>query len=135
MSASRVHEITRLQPHVANEVRDRFRLTAPVTDMPPGVKEFIGLSQDCYRANFIVHAVVDRDASACSLETMKFCVTFLRTDGLELQDCARIWVSGDVMNTLIATRRKKIKFVFDETVFPKEGWRQRNVMSQDDTQA
>ena len=54
---------------------------------------------------------VSGDDTGSSLERMTFQVT--------------------AMSSLVSFSRKKTKFVFDETIYMKDGWRQRNVVSQD----
>ena len=116
---------------MAAELKTRLRVYAPVTCLPDGAAAFTNLSDDLLRSNFLVNAAVSGDDTGCSLERMTFQVTFLNQAGDEHLDRSRMWITGDAMSSLVSFSRKKTKFVFDETIVMKDGWRERNILSQD----
>ena len=115
---------------MAAELKTRLRVYAPVTCLPNGAAAFTNFSDDLLRSNFLVNAAVSGDDTGSSLERMTFQVTFLNQAGDEHLDKSRMWITGDAMSSLVSFSRKK-KFVFDETIYMKDGWRHRNVLSQD----
>ena len=131
LAGSRLYEVSRDNPHVAAELKTRLRVYAPVTCLPDGAAAFTNLSDDLLRSNFLVNAAVSGDDTGCSLERMTFQVTFLNQAGDEHLDRSRMWITGDAMSSLVSFSRKKTKFVFDETIVMKDGWRERNILSQD----
>ena len=79
----------------------------------------------------MINAAVGGDDPGLSLECMKFAVTFINQAGDEIMDARQIWIRGEMMSSLISSGRKKIKFVFDETVNVRPGWRERTILSQE----
>jgi hypothetical protein len=62
---------------------------------------------------------------------MIFCISILGKDAEVLADYCRVWISGSVMNRLITVNnKKKIKFVFDETIHHQVGWTTRQYVRQ-----
>ena len=59
--------------------------------------------------------------SGLSLRSMKFAVTFINQSGDKIIEAQHILTGGEMMASLISCSRKKIKFVFDETVHVKPG--------------
>ena len=116
---------------MATELKTRLRAHAPVTNLPPDAKVFATLSATLCRSNIIIKAAVSGDDGGLSLENMNFAVTFINPSGDETIDSQNIWIGGETMASLISCSRKKIKFVFDETVHMKPGWRNRTILSQD----
>ena len=77
LAGSRLYEVSRDNPHVAVELKTWLRVYAPVTCLPDNAAAFTNLYDDLLRSNFIVNAAVSGDDTRCSLERMKFQVTFL----------------------------------------------------------
>ena len=65
------------------------------------------------------------------MEGLNFCITFLDKFAKNVDSASKIWINGDVMTTLISHTNKKIKYVFDQTTVHKEGWSERNMLSQE----
>jgi hypothetical protein len=40
----------------------------------------------------------------------------------QAQPDEKLWITSDAMNSVITHTKKKIKFVFVETIFSKPGW-------------
>ena len=118
-------------PHVAAELKIRLRAHAPVMSYPANASVHNNLSDRLMRSNFVVNAAASGGDPACSLESMKFALTFINQVGDEMPDKKHMWITGDAMSSLISFNRKKTKFVFDETINMKPGWRERLVFSQD----
>ena len=104
---------------------------APVMSHPANETVYSNLSDRLMRSNFVVNAAASGGDPGCSLESMKFAVTFINQAGDEMPDKKHMWITGDAMCSLISFSRKKTKFVFDETINMKPGWRERHIFSQD----
>ena len=128
---ARVYELSSGNPHVSTELKTRLRAHAPVTNIPQETKVFTTLSAGHLRSNIVIKAAVNGDDGGLSLESMKFAVTFINQSGDEIVETQNIWIDGEMMASIISCSRKKIKFVFDETVHMKSGWRERTLLSQD----
>ena len=79
---------------------------ASVFDIVPDVK---------YSNNLILHAVVQVSGSS----NLVYCVSFLGSDGIPQLHWNKILVNWTVMNGLLSHNRKKLKFVYDETIHHK----------------
>ena len=100
----------------------------PVRVSPHGEKLHTTLAKTRYSANFIIHEAVGIDTT--TVENMNFCVSFLSVTGEVESNLDKIWVGGNAMSGLVNHNNKKVKYVVDETVHMKSGWRTRQLMSQ-----
>jgi hypothetical protein len=112
-------------PDQEGALRERILSAMPVSNghtTSDGV--FRTLPQEHYRANFVIHeASLVRGMPLDHFSGMIFCISILRKDAEVLEGYCRIWISGSVMNRLITlNNKKKIKFVFDETINHQPGW-------------
>ena len=62
---------------------------------------------------------------------MQFDVTFINQAGDEITDARNIWIGAELMSSIISFSQRNVKFVFDETINMKPGWRVRTILSQD----
>ena len=85
---------------------------------------FQSLPQEHHRANFVIHeASLVHGMPLDQFSGMIFCISILGKDAEVLAGYCRVWISGSVMNRLITVNnKKKIKFVYVETIFNKPGW-------------
>ena len=118
-------------PHVAAELKLRLRAHAPVMSYPANASVYTNLSDRLMHSNFVVNAAASGGDPGCSLESMNFALAFINQAGDEMLDKKHMWITGDAMCSLISFSRKKTKFVFDETINMKPGWRERHIFSQD----
>ena len=73
--------------------------------------------------NFIIHAACEvHGRKRGRIESLKYQVTFLGQDGQGMEDRTSIWINGEAMSKMVHHNLKNVKFVFDETMFRKEGW-------------
>lgn len=68
-----------------------------------------------YSNNLILHAVVQDSGSS----DLVYLVSFLGNDGIPQLHWNKILVNWTVMNGLLSHKRKKLKFVYDETIHHK----------------
>ena len=80
------------------------------------------IKQKCYPLNFVLHSVYRGNNGPSNRDNVYFCVTFLDKFANPVPEYNNVCVSEEVMNALLNTTRKKVKFVFDETVHTKKGW-------------
>jgi len=74
---------------------------------------FDNLDSKCISSNFIIH-------EACKDgHKMIYSVSFLNN---KAQPDKKLWITTDAMNSVITHTKKKIKFVYVETIFNKPGW-------------
>ena len=78
------------------------------------------ISSDMGKANFIIHSASLIEGGTPDIHGMCFCVTFLSEYAKPLDE--KVWVSGTAMNTMITHTYKKKKYIFDETIYHKDGW-------------
>ena len=64
------------------------------------------------------------------IESMSFCVNFLTKKRTPEHDGECIWISGEIMNTILAHPEKKFKFVHDRKIIMKTRWVDRGAISQ-----
>lgn len=103
--------LTSNDTHVEDRLRDRIgHITTPMSithasvfDIVPDVK---------YSNNLILHAVVQVSGSS----NLVYCVSFLGSDGIPQLHWNKILVNWTVMNGLLSHKKKKLKFVYDETI-------------------
>ena len=59
-------------------------------------------------------------------------MSFLGADGEAESGKEGVWVTGEILADMISAgkHRKKVKFVFDETVHMKDGWETRAFLPQ-----
>ena len=82
-------------------------------------------------SNFIIHqAGLVQGKPSDHIEGLKFCITFLDKFARHVDRYSRIWITGDVMQTLINRTNKKVKYVFDQTTMHQEGCSDRKILSQ-----
>jgi hypothetical protein len=121
-------------PDQEDSLRERILTTMPVSNghatRDGGV--FQSLPQEHYKANFVIHeASLVQGMPVDQLSGMIFCISILGKDAEVLAGYCRVWISGSVMNRLIAVNnKKKIKFVFDETITHQSGWMPRRYAGQ-----
>jgi hypothetical protein len=134
--SARTRETMLRNTHTDQEdsLRERILTTMPVSNGPTardgGV--FQSLPQEHHRANFVIHeASIVEGMPLDQFSGMIFRVSILGKDAEVLAGYCRIWISGSVMNRLITVNnKKKIKFVFDETITHREGWITRRLAGQ-----
>jgi hypothetical protein len=125
---SRETMLRNTHPDQEGALRERILSTMPVSNGPTtrdGV--FQTLPQEYHRANFVIHEVsLVQGMPLDQFSGMIFCISILRKDAEVLEGYCRVWISGSVMNRLITVNNKrKIKFVFDETINHQPGWMTR----------
>ena len=115
---------------VESALRARIEHSMPLTNEHPTAGVFDELSSDAYSNNFILHAAVQEPGSNSLPRyiSLLFRVTFLGSDAKPQIGLTQIWVNWTVMNGLLSHRKKKLKFVYDETVRYNPGSIQRGAV-------
>ena len=89
------------------------------------------LPTKCVEANMIIER-----ASLGPANSMAFCVTLLGSNALPLAGYNHVWITNDAMSTIVNTSTAKKKYVYDQTVIPREGWipRSHHALTQNQSQ-
>jgi hypothetical protein len=103
--------LTSNDAHAEKRLRDRIgRIATTMTITHASVFDIV--PNDKYSNNLILHAVVQDSGSS----NLVYCVSFLGSDGIPQLHWNKILVNWTVMNGLLSHKRKKLKFVYDETI-------------------
>ena len=116
---------------VADSLKDRLRISMPVSEKAYTGKCIGKLTRTMYAANFVIHMASEvNGVSPGRIESCNYCVSFLGENGLPMLNCEEVWILGATMASIVSACRKKIKFVYDETTHLKTGVVHRTVLSQ-----
>ena len=119
------------QPMTEDALKNRLRCGVPVTVNPVESPCYRTVERKLMGASFVIHEVteVSGKVSGC-IESCNYCVSFFTNCGDVDKSNERVWVNGDLMLNLVTHKTNKKKFVFDETIKLKPGWRERLFQSQ-----
>ena len=68
-------------------------------------------------SNFIIHqAGLVQGKPSDHIEGLNFCITFLDKFAKSVNNNSVIWITGDVMQTLINHTNKKVKYVYEPSL-------------------
>lgn len=119
-------------PLVADEILQRVEAAIPFSmcRLPPQSTIYQSLPPKLCNNNFVIHEATPVPGMRHSkIEGVVFRVSFLDKEAEYMQNYASVWVSGGAMKHLVTHKIKKVKYVFDETVYHhKEGWVQRGAL-------
>ena len=113
--------LTSKTPNVEDTLR--ARISAMPIAPSPKCPVLGNLSTEQSKANFSIHSASLVQGPQSDIQGMEFCVSFLSKYA---EPMGQVWVSGKAMNSMITHAYQKKKYVFDETIVEKPGWRSRN---------
>ena len=124
LARSMEYQLTIDNQHTSTLLRDRIKTSMPFIpcDSEPDCLIYGNIGQKCYPLNFVLHSVYRGNDGPSNRDNVYFCVTFLDKFANPVPEYNNVCVSEEVLNALLNTTRKKVKFVFDETVHTKKGW-------------
>ena len=94
----------------------------PIAPKPEG--PVIGnVSSEYLKSNFIIHSASLVEGGGPGVLGMNFCVSFLNKNA---EPCETVWLSGSAMLSISTHTQRKCKYVYDETLYHKDGWTTRN---------
>ena len=122
------YRLTAEDGSVEQALRERIKCSMPLA-AADGARGTMGtLSSEMVGSNAIIHeASMIPGCPDGHIESMTFCVSFLGRDAMVRPGQARVWITGQGMNSLLSHTLKKKKFIFDETIEHKVGWTSRAV--------
>ena len=130
-TTSTVHLLTSDHPTTSEMLIARLKMCMPVVGNTIKDKCFCTIEKTTIGKNFIIHAACEEHGRKRGhIESLKYHVTFLGKDGQGVEDRTSIWINGETMSKMVHHNLKKIKFVFDETMFRKEGWIDQDMTDQ-----
>ena len=126
------YHLSTVNININKSLKDRLRISMPVALVGGKGSCFSATDRRFKHSNFIIHEACLVNGLPCNqMEGLNFCITFLDKFAKNVDSASKIWINGDVMTTLISHTNKKIKYVFDQTTVHKEGWSERNMLSQE----
>jgi len=118
--------LTTDSPQIAIDITNRALHSMPLSDGGGKGVVYGNIDRTFLNTNFVIEeACLSSGRVLGQLESMNFCVSFLTKWGVHDEKMTNIWVQGTVMKDLFAHKLRKKKLVFDKTIIPKVGWRQR----------
>ena len=126
------YQLSAVNINIKTSLKDRLRISMPVALVVGMGSSFKAVDRRFKHSNFIIHETcLVKGLPSNQIEGLSFCITFLDKFAKNVESASNIWINGDLMTTLISHTNKKIKYVFDQTTVHKEGWSDRNMLSQE----
>jgi len=108
------------------ELKDRLKVTMPVTTEFAAGLVFGVVDSKMKNANFIIHEASLIVGLACDhIEHLNYRITFLDKFANDVDGAKDFWIGGHSMQILVGHSNRTVKYVFDETINHKAGWCQR----------
>jgi len=98
----------------------------PIASVLSEMKGMTCLPENVKSKNVIIHSAhaVDNLSSAI-MQNMASIITLLGPNGDPLPGASSIFITGTVMNAIVTHEKKKVRYVFDETISKQQGWKDR----------
>ena len=120
--------LSTIYPLATESIKNRIKYSMPYSVKSVTKPVFSNIKVELLKVNFIIHETVQLPGLPWNqVESMNFKVSFLDRGALPMETWNNVWISGGVMNTIISPTMKKMKFIYDETIIMKDGWRSRGV--------
>ena len=123
------HQLTIENPSSATALIDRLKTCMPVVGVTVMEKCYGKIDKKMLSTNFLLYSACEvMGARTGKIESLNYCTTFPGGDGNRAIGQTIIWIKGDIIAKLVHHNLKQIRFVFDETIHRKDGWRDREVV-------
>ena len=126
--SSQEYLLSNKDPVITESLKTRIKYSMPYSVKSVSTSVYDRLNLDLLKVNFIIHEMEQLPGLPVNdVDSLNFKVSFLQRDAVPNTTWNNVWISGAVMNSLISPNMNKKKFIYDGTIFMKEGWNSRGV--------